>query len=122
MSLKCELLSHCHKQSFLSHVSSVAVKYVGIQECICHFVILQIWYVMFLQACKCNFFFLTDSCLVSSGKLRCFVFSQHSILELVLFNVFINNLNTRLKGILNKLADDNILVEAIDSLEGREAL
>ncbi|KAJ7415398.1 hypothetical protein WISP_78363 [Willisornis vidua] len=41
---------------------------------------------------------------------------------LLLFNIFINDLDTGLQGILTKLADDKERVEAIDSLKGREAL
>ncbi|KAJ7396487.1 hypothetical protein BTVI_01009 [Pitangus sulphuratus] len=40
----------------------------------------------------------------------------------MLFNIFLNYLDTGLEGILSKFANDTNLGGAVDSLEGREAL
>ena len=53
---------------------------------------------------------------VTSGILQGFILGP------VFFNVFKNDLDARLKGILSTFADDIKLRGAIDSLEGREAL
>ena len=53
---------------------------------------------------------------VTSGVL------QGSILGLVIFNLFINNLDAGLEGIVIKLSDNTKLGGAVDMLTGREAL
>lgn len=47
---------------------------------------------------------------------------QGSILGPVLFNVCINDLNKRIKGILNEFTDNTKLGGIVDLLEGRKAL
>jgi len=48
--------------------------------------------------------------------------SQGSILAPVLFNIFVNNLDTRVKRTISKFADDIKPGGAVDSLEGQEVL
>ncbi|KAJ7410013.1 hypothetical protein WISP_111220 [Willisornis vidua] len=47
---------------------------------------------------------------------------QGSILGPVVFNIFINNLDAELEGIMSKFVDDTKLGGAVDSLKEREAL
>ncbi|RMC04336.1 hypothetical protein DUI87_19155 [Hirundo rustica rustica] len=47
---------------------------------------------------------------------------QGTILDPVVFDIFINNLNVGLEAILSKFADDTKLTGAVDSFKSREAL
>ena len=47
---------------------------------------------------------------------------QRSILVLVLFNIFINDLDRRIECTLSKFTDDANLSGAADAIEGRDAI
>ena len=59
---------------------------------------------------------------VSGWRLVTSSIPQGSVLELVLFNIFINNIDNDIECILGKFADDSKLSDAVNTLEGREAI
>ena len=59
---------------------------------------------------------------VSKWSLVTSIVSQGSVLEPVLFNVFVSNTNSGIKCILRKFEDDTMLSDAVDTLEGRDAI
>ena len=69
-----------------------------------------------LDAKCCSEWGVTDRCPATGGV------PQASILCPVLFNIFINYLDTGFKGILSKFANNTKLGGTVDSLKGRGTL
>ena len=59
---------------------------------------------------------------VSTWRLVMNGVTQGSVLRLVLFNIFINNIDSGIGCNISKFADDTKLNGAVDAVEGRDAI
>ena len=65
---------------------------------------------------------LLATALCSGGGWSQVLSPQGFILGSVLFNVFINNIDSGIECTLNKFADDTKLSDAVDTIEGRDTI